>query len=619
MKHTSNTFRWSAVAALAAIAISGLIGACNSHPVEFRQATDRLAVHDDVSPDTAAAVDILWVIDNSGSMCEEQEALRTNFDKFISQITDRNIDFHIGVTTTQMDSYPREPVALPGHLQSTPQPLPAALPGCRGEAGDENDPMDGFAPIREAIALATECTRDPSKWESLASVSDDEIACQMKVNPQAVQENCSCAANNECDRKNLFPTYENNVPPYRDISKILRFSDYLDPQTGQLTGAQEDQLRDDFACMSFVGTSGYTIEKGLQAAAKAVSPELTGGTVEEPTDDSAPNYGFLRDSAKFSVIFVTDENDCSHGDTELDIGTGCGTDICSLANHDDWEGPPLTEPEALADRLKENLSESKGYEVKSDAIIAASIHGVSKRYGATPDYPSGQPPKNMAECEAITPPLSSSLEQIAPCNTPDFGTAFSGDRYEDFLRQFDPNQIFPKIPADPTQPLEGLICSPGRIAGTLEDIGRTIAGSVASCIYQVPHICSTSEECPAYAYGEGTKECLAFGESGDSYCNSGIQLRMYPGDNTMADLEAHEYCVPGSIGSEMVPDGCVIKPEMYTFSACPGAETEAINLDWTDSKYFNALSGYNVELVYTLLTEEQEQAAPANGGADAGN
>jgi hypothetical protein len=415
-----------------------------------------------------------------------------------------------------------------------------------------------------------------------------------------------------CERDRLFPTYDNNVSPYRDIDKVLRYSDYLDEQTGQLNAANLEQLERDFACMSFVGTSGNSFEKGLSAAVKTVSPEMTGGTVENPTDESAPNHGLLRDSAKFSVIFVTDENDCSHGDAELDKRTGCGSDICAIANHPDWDGPPLTPIDDLAQGLKDNLTGSKGYDVENESIIAASIHGRSVRYGV--GYPDGQPPLTMEACQAVSGQISESLAERTTCDT-DFGTAYSGDRYDRFLRKFDPKQVFPRIPADPNVNLDGLICQPERIDNTLEQIGETIAGSVSSCITNVPFSCSADEDCPAYAFGEGTEQCLPFGESSDSYCNSGIQVRLYPGDNTLADLENHEYCVPGSINSTMVPGGCVVDPTQYEFSACPGAETSAISLNWTDSRYFNTLSGYNVELVYTLLTGEPEVSANNGGGA----
>lgn len=49
-----------------------------------------------------AEVDVLWIIDNSCSMQEEQAALVNNFNYFISYFVDSKLDWHIGVTSTDM-------------------------------------------------------------------------------------------------------------------------------------------------------------------------------------------------------------------------------------------------------------------------------------------------------------------------------------------------------------------------------------------------------------------------------------------------------------------------------------------------------------------------------------
>lgn len=45
-------------------------------------------------------LDIMWVIDNSGSMGDEQASLASNFELFISDFITRNVDFKMGITTT---------------------------------------------------------------------------------------------------------------------------------------------------------------------------------------------------------------------------------------------------------------------------------------------------------------------------------------------------------------------------------------------------------------------------------------------------------------------------------------------------------------------------------------
>ncbi len=49
---------------------------------------------------TKGKVDILWVVDNSGSMGDEQDELAYNFDQFINNFLKENISFKMGITTT---------------------------------------------------------------------------------------------------------------------------------------------------------------------------------------------------------------------------------------------------------------------------------------------------------------------------------------------------------------------------------------------------------------------------------------------------------------------------------------------------------------------------------------
>jgi len=53
--------------------------------------------------ESGAKVDVLFVVDNSGSMMEEQQSLGANFAAFMSSATASGVDYHIGVTTTGLD------------------------------------------------------------------------------------------------------------------------------------------------------------------------------------------------------------------------------------------------------------------------------------------------------------------------------------------------------------------------------------------------------------------------------------------------------------------------------------------------------------------------------------
>lgn len=64
----------------------------------------------------AGQVDILWVVDNSWSMGEEQTNLANNFTSFMTYIDQSQIDYQIGVISTDMDD-----PAHSGRLQGSPK------------------------------------------------------------------------------------------------------------------------------------------------------------------------------------------------------------------------------------------------------------------------------------------------------------------------------------------------------------------------------------------------------------------------------------------------------------------------------------------------------------------
>lgn len=560
------------------VAGAGLFTACNEHPVELGP-SDTIGEWYPPAPSAdPEEVDILWVIDNSGSMCQEQEALRDKFDQFVEQFAEENIDFHIGVTTTHMQAISSsDPVARPGHLQSTPQPVPSTHVGCIGDPGDPNDPQDGFEPVRKSLAAGVACTKDPARWESLLEVTDDEI---------------DCARRNDCtgELEELFPKAENGESPYRDIPKVLKAADYRDAG-GAL---DREALARDFACMSLVGTKGNSFEKGLAAVKEAVSPELTGGTVENPTNTSAPNHNFLRQDATFAAIFLTDENDCTHDGTLEE----CAPASCDLANHPKFaDVTPLIDPEVLAEDLVANVASSKGIErgeFDKREVVVASIHGHSERYGS-----DGQDPPSMELCET----LEDDLAVRSTCSNPEtFGTAYSGDRYERFLRTFDTDRIYPKPRINDPDQMPGLLCTPGRFESYMQGIAKTIVGAVEQCIYRLPRGCESGAQasCPDHSFGTGEGSCTQFGNTSDYFCDSSVQVRLYPGDGEDArsfeELRDHAYCVAESLDTRLSPGGCVVDPAYYGFEKCT-AQDAGVKIKWAEERWFEKLAGFEIETV----------------------
>lgn len=64
-------------------------------------------------------VDVLFVVDNSGSMSEEQSNLASNFDTFIQGAQSWSIDYQIGVTSTDMDAEAGRLIGTPRFVDNT--------------------------------------------------------------------------------------------------------------------------------------------------------------------------------------------------------------------------------------------------------------------------------------------------------------------------------------------------------------------------------------------------------------------------------------------------------------------------------------------------------------------
>jgi len=68
-------------------------------------------------------VDVLWVVDNSSSMADEQEKIGDRFGDFILGLNDADVDWHVGVISTDLD----EPEGA-GMLRGEPRILTADTP-----------------------------------------------------------------------------------------------------------------------------------------------------------------------------------------------------------------------------------------------------------------------------------------------------------------------------------------------------------------------------------------------------------------------------------------------------------------------------------------------------------
>jgi len=88
---------------------------CNDPRLGLIDGVVRKGVSDGISSGGRTAIDALWVIDNSGSMCQEQKNLIESFRTFVTGLSQLDADLQMGVVTTDMVDR-----AQSGRFQNTP-------------------------------------------------------------------------------------------------------------------------------------------------------------------------------------------------------------------------------------------------------------------------------------------------------------------------------------------------------------------------------------------------------------------------------------------------------------------------------------------------------------------
>jgi hypothetical protein len=205
-------------------------------------------------------VDILFVIDNSGSMGAEQANLAANFGAFIEVLEANDVaaNYRIGVTTTDNGN--------PWCPTTTPEAGGLVMSSCRTRLQDFV--FDNMVDAQD-LACNDICSLDASDLEILPTAT--EVDAQPTPRP------------------------------------------WLERIEGHKNIPQATSTVDAFRCLGPQGINGCGFESPLESM-------LLAFTRFESVDE--PEYGFMRDSALLAVVFVTDEADCSYNKAYAGVFTG---------------------------------------------------------------------------------------------------------------------------------------------------------------------------------------------------------------------------------------------------------------------------------------------------------
>ncbi len=417
-----------------ALALTTLAG-CNNHPlkpVELKKGQEeekqlQLTVNKDV--------DILFVIDNSGSMGEEQANLAANFGAFIDvlEADDIKANYRIGVTTSD-NGNPWCPAGT-----TTPEGGKLVLSSCKTRLND---------------------------FLFSDTVDVQDLAC-----------------NDIC---NLTDAELEIVPTATDVDTNLVARPWLENIEGKKNIPTGTSTVDAFKCFGPQGVNGCGFESQLEAMYLSLA---------RAADNNEANYGFLRDSAILAIVIVSDEVDCSYNKDWADIfaqdgnkvfwsdptasfptsavcwnaGVECsgdpsGYDSCDPTNKDIDGNIGASDADAVLHPMSRYLDRVQGIEnSKKDLnpdqeVIVALIGGVANDGSVF-----------YADVGMTDPAFQDSFGIGPGCTAPGGVTAVPPVRMRDFTNNFTPGNMFS-------------ICNPA-YADALEAIANKIREQIQPACY----------------------------------------------------------------------------------------------------------------------------------------
>jgi cysteine-rich repeat protein len=202
---------------------------------------------------TLQAVDVLFVVDNSGSMVEEQAQLQADISTFIAELRDPVHglpDLHVGVTSTDLGT---------GMFQIT---------YCEDVGGDQGN-------------LLTGSCANPTGAPYLLDVAPQGCNITRDAGGSCTADDC---AQQHCPEGTLTADATTGCPRCRNYSGV--------------------DLQEAFNCIAALGTLGCGFEQPLEA-------------MHEALDQNTANAGFLRNESILAVMFLTDEDDCSASNPQI--------------------------------------------------------------------------------------------------------------------------------------------------------------------------------------------------------------------------------------------------------------------------------------------------------------
>jgi len=273
--------------------------------------------------------DILFVVDDSGSMDSKQQALADNFDLFINDLNQANIDrvskglqpfdFHIAVTTSSIfsaDPKSSQCIGSPGQTQCCTVGSCTGTASCTpgGDCGSGGKCTFALDTATNPASFAFQCCTTIGNCSAASCFPGD--ACPSYTTTYTSFNGCTqgvATAN--------APYPAGDLVAFPGNPKVLHFTKDLYEPT--INNSAIAALTAQFKQNIKVGSCGSGEEQHLQAGRLAIQKVLAG------------KYGsdFPHQGAKLIVMWVGDEDDCSSsqdpsGSIVVAHGSRTGGDEC---------------------------------------------------------------------------------------------------------------------------------------------------------------------------------------------------------------------------------------------------------------------------------------------------
>lgn len=153
---------------------------CNCGPERLQRTLPPDVRVDTYNQQAASKIDVLWVVDNSGSMAARQENLARNFQSFITEFTRNSIDYRIAVTTTDIFKEAGRFVGTPRVLQNTTPNVATAFAN-NIKVGINGSPYEvGLEAARMSLDLQKQANDAQVMQCKAACPTDGRAVCQAK-------------------------------------------------------------------------------------------------------------------------------------------------------------------------------------------------------------------------------------------------------------------------------------------------------------------------------------------------------------------------------------------------------------------------------------------------------